>query len=145
MARGAVVIFDGDRVALIERRVPERAGAYYLFPGGQVEPGETPEAAARREAAEELGLRVRVGRLLAVVTRRGAEQHYYLATVEGGDFGTGRGEELANAVGHPKGTYMPVWLARSELARHDVRPHALAAALAAGPFPPEMDVLRIDD
>jgi len=100
--RGAVVVLDGERVALIERRVPERDTPYYLFPGGQVEAGETPEGAARREALEELGLQVRIERLLAVSAFRETEQRYYLATVEGGVFGSGQGEELANAADHPK-------------------------------------------
>ena len=36
------------------------------IPGGYVEPGESPRAAARREVREELGIDVEVGRLLLV-------------------------------------------------------------------------------
>jgi 8-oxo-dGTP diphosphatase len=43
-------------VALIERRWPPFQGCQAL-PGGHLEPGETTEAAARRELAEETGLR----------------------------------------------------------------------------------------
>jgi 8-oxo-dGTP diphosphatase len=32
----------------------------WTFPGGKIEPGESPEAAAARETLEEIGLRVRV-------------------------------------------------------------------------------------
>lgn len=39
----------------------------YEFPGGKVEPGETPQEALRRELREELDLEVRVGPLLAAV------------------------------------------------------------------------------
>jgi 8-oxo-dGTP diphosphatase len=46
--RAAVLVFQGDTIALIERVRDGRR--YYLFPGGQVEPGERPEDATRREA-----------------------------------------------------------------------------------------------
>ena len=60
--RARVVIVEHDRVALI-RRVRD-GHTYYLFPGGGVEPGETPLEAARREAYEELGVNVELGPLV---------------------------------------------------------------------------------
>ena len=49
-------------------------------PGGHVEPGETPEATARRKAAEELGVTVRELELLAVpVEVPGTLTHTYVA------------------------------------------------------------------
>ena len=52
-----VVILCGDGVVLIERRNPPRGWA---LPGGFVEAGESLEEAARREALEETGLKVRL-------------------------------------------------------------------------------------
>ncbi len=56
------VVEDGVGRVLIQRR-PEDAmlGGLWEFPGGKVEPGETPAEACRREIREELGLAVEVG------------------------------------------------------------------------------------
>ena len=60
----AVVVHDG--LVLVGRRAAsaEDAAGCHEFPGGKVEPGETPEAAAARECLEETGITVRIGRRL---------------------------------------------------------------------------------
>jgi 8-oxo-dGTP diphosphatase len=56
----AAVITRRDGQVLLAQRPPGKAYAgYWEFPGGKVEPGETPRRALDRELAEELGIRVR--------------------------------------------------------------------------------------
>ena len=58
-------IIEGNGKVLIGRRKPgKHMGGKWEFPGGKIEPGETPEQSLARELAEELGIRARVGQFL---------------------------------------------------------------------------------
>ena len=53
----ACALIDADRRVLIAQRPPGKTLAgLWEFPGGKLEPGETPEAALIRELDEELGI-----------------------------------------------------------------------------------------
>jgi len=135
LARGAVVIVEDDQVALIERNTLDR-DPFFLFPGGQVEEGESIESASIREAYEELGVKVELGPLVAVVEflnrkKKARTQYYYWAEIIEGQFGTGEGAELKSALESSKGTYTPLWIPLDELSKLDVRPKELAEALGA--------------
>ncbi len=53
----AVALIDSEgRVLLAERPAGKSMAGLWEFPGGKVEPGETPEAALIRELQEELGI-----------------------------------------------------------------------------------------
>lgn len=128
MPRAAAILIQNDQIALIKR---ERQGLlYYVFPGGQVEEGETHEAAAAREVAEETGLAVTIGPLVAVVTFGGRHQYYFSAEVKGGNFGVGSGPEMQDNYAPENGTYTPVWVPLIDLPQLPVRPAVLAELVA---------------
>jgi len=53
----ACALVDADRRVLIAQRPDNKAmGGLWEFPGGKIEPGESPEAALIRELEEELGI-----------------------------------------------------------------------------------------
>ena len=120
--RGAVVLIEQGKVALIRREKNERV--YYVFPGGKQEIGETIEQCAKREAFEELGVEVDVGELLTTVPFNGT-QYYFFAKIIGGQFGTGQAEEFLEPNG---GTYLPLWVPISELDGKTVIPQEVVTA-----------------
>jgi len=67
LAASAVITDDAGRVLLVLRGTEPEKGRWSV-PGGSVESGETLAEAAAREAFEETGLRVSVGRELWCVT-----------------------------------------------------------------------------
>lgn len=62
----AAVIFKDDKVFATQRGYGEFKDGWE-FPGGKVEPGESPEEALRREIREELEVDVNVGDLIDTI------------------------------------------------------------------------------
>ena len=63
----AAALIDGQGRVLVQQRPPGKSlGGLWEFPGGKIEPGETPEAALVRELAEELGITVGIDALQPV-------------------------------------------------------------------------------
>lgn len=61
----AVIVRDG-RVLIVRRGPGERHAGFWEFPGGKIDPGETPQACIERELREELGIWTRAGEIFAV-------------------------------------------------------------------------------
>jgi len=112
------IIVDGGKTLMIRRR--EREGKLlWAFPGGGIEAGETPEQAAVRETAEEVGLEVKAVSTLGsrVHPQTGRHMTYVACEVISGEALVGDEEEIAAVawVGHgeiaeyvPWGLYGPV-------------------------------------
>ena len=86
----AGVVRRGGRVLLCQRPEGKRLGLLWEFPGGKVEPGESPEAALERELREELAVQTRTGRVLDALRLDGREGGdllllFYESEIAGGE------------------------------------------------------------
>lgn len=115
---GAIVEIDG-KIALIKR--VRNNHEYYVFPGGGIEEGETPEEAAIREIKEELGIDIEIEKLLTTLTFNNRLQYYFIANYISGEFGTGEGEEFIHT-NLDRGTYSPILVEKKDLKSFDIRP-----------------------
>ncbi|KPB06297.1 NUDIX hydrolase [Bacillus sp. CHD6a] len=120
--RGSVVLVEDQKIALIKRNRGD--SVYYVFPGGGIEDGETPQEAAKREAQEELGVTVTINECIATVEFEGT-QYFFLAEIIAGVFGTGKGEEYTNCNSN-RGTYLPMWIEINQLSSINVKPKEVA-------------------
>lgn len=62
----AAVVRDGDRLLLTQRPPGGPLGLQWEFPGGKIEPDESPEHALVREVREELGVEATAHAVMAV-------------------------------------------------------------------------------
>ncbi len=144
--RARLIVIRHGKVAVIERF---RAGQhYFVWPGGGVEEGETIPAAARREAAEELGVAVTLGKLRAVihaVRDDGSTLRHWCfdASTESGDIGIAGGPEASPSP--EDGTYAAVWIDLRTLDPARVWPFALTRLIAANQGSWPAKVLELTD
>jgi ADP-ribose pyrophosphatase YjhB (NUDIX family) len=95
VAVGTIIRTADDGIVLVRRAIDPGYGLW-VFPGGYVDRGEKLEEAAVREAKEECGLDVRLGRLINVYSYRGRTPVIivYEAEAVGGELTVGDEESL---------------------------------------------------
>lgn len=120
-----IILLDGAGRVLLFRFDPDDRPPFWCTPGGAVEPGESYEAAARRELAEETGIDADPGAQIArrhveFVTIEGvpvcADERYFLVRTDRNEIDTGSHTPLEQRV-----MTRWRWFAREELASHDER------------------------
>jgi 8-oxo-dGTP diphosphatase len=124
--RGAVVIIQNGKAALIKR--VKSCEEYFVFPGGGIEQGETPENAAIREAFEELGVTIQLNECITEVYYKG-KQYFYSADILDGKIDQGQGEEFNDP---SRGAYEPIWVSLEEFPFLDIRPQEVARKVGKG-------------
>ena len=127
----AAVVERSDRRLLIgQRRAHDTSPLKWEFPGGKVEPGESPEQALARELSEELGAilqrAVSIGSRKCEYPQRGAMKITFFAAA------------LAPGELQPKAFQQIAWVLPRELANYDFLPAnaPLVAELATGRIKP---------
>lgn len=66
----AAVIEHQGKTLLTERPSNKQQGGFWEFPGGKIDPGESPHHSLRRELREELAIEIKVGPVLETVYHR---------------------------------------------------------------------------
>ena len=107
----AGVVQKGNAIMLCRRRAEVHNGRKWEFPGGKLEPGESPEAALARELREELAIGVSVGRVLDAVYYRYTDRDvlvlFYPCVITDGE-------------PRPLDCDAVAWVRPSELSRYDL-------------------------
>ncbi|MEV5944600.1 NUDIX hydrolase [Streptomyces sp. NPDC051994] len=106
----SMAIIARDGAVLMIRRRQKEGELLWAFPGGAVEEGETPEQAAVREVAEEVGLAVESRKVLGrrVHPKTGREMVYTACTAVDGEPTVLDEEEIAEVA----------WVKHSEIDQH---------------------------
>lgn len=63
----AAVIEHRGKILLTERPADKQQGGFWEFPGGKIDPGESPHQALKRELREELAIDITVGPVLETI------------------------------------------------------------------------------
>jgi 8-oxo-dGTP diphosphatase len=113
----AGVVIRENRVLVARRKAGSHLEGLWEFPGGKLEPGESPDDCLVRELHEELGISVRVGRILDTVYHRYPEKNVLLLFYEC---------ELIDGEPQALDVAEVAWVGRSELSDLDWVPADVA-------------------
>lgn len=106
--RAGGIILRSEDILLIHRI--SFGKEYYVFPGGGVEGGETPEKAALREVKEETSLEIEIDKLLYHhIYDDNTEQFFYLCKYISGEPSLGDSNESKEMKESDDNFYDPVW------------------------------------
>jgi len=124
MKRVRAVIIKDAKVLTIKRTKSNET--YWVIPGGGVEDKETNEEALVREAKEELGIDIKIDKLILEMDSKKPEtinqkEYFYLCNIKGGKMGSGQGPEFSENSKYI-GTHDIEWLSIKDLTDFDLRP-----------------------
>jgi len=121
----AALIRDGRRVLMSRRRADQPMPLLWEFPGGKIEPGESPQDALVREVREELGCELTVGGIHDVVFHAYPDFDLYMLVYAG---------TIAEGVPRAVEVAEIAWVDARDLPALELLPadYPLAEALAAG-------------
>ena len=115
MSRAQCIVIRENKLLMVQHR--RNGEEWWCLPGGSVEPGETPEAGALRELAEECLVKGRLIKLTSMVEYAPNEYHYtYLIEIDeqiprlGDDPDKAAGQKVLADIG---------WFSLDELAERD--------------------------
>lgn len=123
------LVFDKEGRCLVLKRSMASKGnpGKWDFPGGKMDPGESPDEAARREALEETGLLIEIGRVLGSAESESPANRIVYTALEG--------RAVSGEVRLSDEHEDYAWLAPHELSSIDLVPQFRAIASSLGLFP----------
>ncbi len=117
--RAVAIIIKNNKVALIHRK--KEGKDYWVFPGGGVEDGETPEETVVREVQEELSLDTKIVKLLFSVESYpgGNKDPYFLCSVDSDEIKLGGPEKERQS---DENWYSPQWVEIEKVGNFNLLP-----------------------
>ena len=118
------IIIENNKILLIKRTKPD--SMYWVIPGGAVENAEADKEALVRECKEELGIDIKINKLLLKINSqksetKGQKEFFYLCDIVGGSIGSGQGPEFQQDSTYV-GKYKIEWRNIKDLGKIDLKP-----------------------